>query len=247
MKKIIFLSLLLHSSTAFAQLCVNHLGLNFNFNLGNRAPNRLINEFYSLPGVNLPSALKNISVNRVFSDYKVGFNTTKVGFLQFEGNVLQGIEFINYYDSDINFNSNTPSTSVSTSIESSVLGLRTMAKASTDLERRFIFNFGLGMEGLLAYDLAKEGYTTEWTGSNFGSDQERTYLESKSIKNYGSVNLVQQAGMSFRLGKDETKYPFNKVLMEVNFQIVSNFTFAGAEAYRYRTSGGLFGLTYEFR
>jgi hypothetical protein len=247
MKKLIFLSILLYSGSAFAQLSVNHLGLNFNFNVGYRAPNRLIKEFYSIPGVNVSSSIKNVSVNRVFSDYKVGFNTTKYRFLQFEGNVLQGIEFINYYNSDGNFNSNTPSTSISTAIESSLIGLRTMAKASTDLERRFIFNFGLGIEGLLAYDLTKEGYTTEWTSSNFGSNSERTFLESTAIKNYGSVNLVQQAGMSFRLGKDETKYPFNKVLIEVNFQIVSNFTFAGADVYRYRTSGGIFGLAYEFR
>ena len=247
MKKLILLSLLFSSGTAFAQLSVDHLGLSFNFNASYRAPNQLVNEFYSVPGINVLSTIKNVSVNRVFSDYKVGFNTTKYRFLQFEGNLLQGIEFIDYYDSYRTYNDSMQSRSISTSIESSIIGLRTMAKASTDLERRFIFNFGLGVEALLAYDLTTEGYIIEWSNSDLWYNRERTYLESTAIKNYGSVNLAQQAGMSFRLGKDETKYPFNKVLIEANFQIISNFTFAGAEVYRYRTSGLVFGLTYEFR
>jgi len=247
MKKIFVASLLFFSVSSFAQLQVNHLGLNLNFNSSYSVPNDLINTFFVLPSVTSPGSPRDVSVSRVCSDYKIGFNTTKYKFLQFEADILQGVEFIYYSDYEYNISDSIFSRNTSTDIESSLIGLRTMAKVSTDLERRFIFNFGLGVEGLFLYDLDKDGQIRikERTSNIFGTKNE--YIAQRSTNNYGNVNLAQQAGMSFRLGKDETKYPFNKVLIETNFQIISNFTIAAGELYRYRTYGGIIGLTYEFR
>lgn len=250
MKKVLVVLSLLATSTSYAQLHVNHLGLHFNFNLGYKVPNGLAQEFFDIPLGSANAQLKNVSVSRVMSDYKIGFNTTKYRFLQWEADVLQGVEFVDYYYSDYQLSDSILSESISTNIEASLIGLRTMAKVTTDIDERFVFDFGLGVEGLLAYDLGANGYyTQEVISSNnqFTTFQEKTYLEPNNIKRYGSTNLTQQAGMAFRLGKDETKAPFDKVMIETNFQIISNFTFASGDLYRYRTFGGIIGITYEFR
>ncbi len=233
----------------FAQTQFNHFGLGFNYNGTGRVPDHLISSNFK-EVTDIASSGTYGSLNRTFSAYEFGFKPANSKAVYFDLDLLQGTEYAyassysNTFDNDTNI---TQSTNLD--MTSSLLGLKAMARFTTPAKRRFFYNFGIGVEGLLAYDIDAEGYRSmsknHWPSSYFESDTENFYGEG--LDSYSSANFVQQVGMAFRLGKDESRFPLNQTYLETDFQIINNFTFMNSEVAKYRTYGFTLSLVYELR
>ncbi|NNJ54976.1 MAG: hypothetical protein HKP14_02520 [Bacteroidia bacterium] len=251
MKKIFILSLLVASQISYAQLSFNHLGVGFNYNGTGRPSSELVNSNFNQEDIAFASSQGSYgSLNRVFSSYEFGLKPSKYNFLFFDIDLLQGAEYLyssnyeSYQINDTNFSRNSY-----IDISSSLLGTKFMARITTPYKRRFIYNFGLGVEGLLAYNIDAEGSQStsknHWPSSTYESNRESFYGEG--LDTYGSVNLVQQVGLAFRLGKDESSFPLNQTYLETDFQIINNFTTMNKTWSKYRTYGLTLSLVYEIK
>ncbi len=249
MKKILLLSLLVASQFTYAQLSFNHLGVGFNYNGTGRLSSDLVNSNFDHEDVAFATSQGSYgSLNRVFSSYEFGLKPTKYPFLVFDFDLLQGAEYIyssnyeSYRIQDTSFNRSS-----NIDISSSLLGLKCMARITTPNEKRFIYNFGLGLEGLWAYNIDAEGYSS--TSKNHWPSQTYEYTNEsyfgEGLTSYGSLNLVQQVGLAFRLGKDEKSFPLNKTYLETDFQILNNFTSMSGNWSKFRTYGLTLSLVYE--
>jgi len=242
MKLLITALLLCFYSVSFGQLTISNAGVGFNFNNGQRVPNKTMSKFF--PDQNLAiTGSYNTSLNRVFSEYRVGFKFENRKAVYLETSLLQGTD---YYDSYY-YNYGTVQDSFSnrnTNVNSSLLGLRLMARFSTPMDRRVFVSACIGTEFLGAYDVESEGQTNAY-GSNF-SNRTTSFFTSNAVSNYSSINLIQEIGISFKLGKKDKNYPLDHVYVQSHFQALSNFTIIDGSTQRYRTFGIILAMAYEF-
>ena len=242
MKLLITALLLCFYSVSFGQLTISNAGVGFNFNNGQRVPNKTMSKFF--PDQNLAiTGSYNTSLNRVFSEYRVGFKFENRKAVYLETSLLQGTD---YYDSYY-YNYGTVQDSFSnrnTNVNSSLLGLRLMARFSTPMDRRVFVSACIGTEFLGAYDVESEGQTNAY-GSNF-SNRTTSFFTSNAVSNYSSINLIQEIGISFKLGKKDKNYPLDHVYVQSHFQALSNFTIIDGSTQRYRTFGLILAMAYEF-
>ena len=62
----------------------------------------------------------------------------------------------------------------------------------------------------------------------------------------GAGHLIQEIGLSFKLGKKDKNYPLDHVYVQSHFQALSNFTILDGSTQRYRTFGLILAMAYEF-
>jgi hypothetical protein len=247
MKKILIIFFVLCSATGFAQIKFNHFGLGFNYNGTGRVPDGFVKSNFD-NSEDFPTTSEYGSLNRTFSAYEFGLKPTKYKSMFFDIDVLQGTEYAyvsDYRSTQMNDTNITQSTNLD--ITSSLIGVKAMARFTTPTKKRFFYNFGVGVEGLMAYDVDAEGYRSTsknaWASSFFETTREEFHGEG--LSSYSSLNLVQQVGLSYRLGKDESRFPLNQTYLETNFQIINNFTFMNDVVSKYRTYGLTLSLVYE--
>jgi hypothetical protein len=242
MKLLITALLLCFYSVSFGQLTLSNAGVGFNFNNGQRVPNKIMSKFFPEQDLAITGSY-NTSLNRVFSDYRVGFKFENRKAVYLETSLLQGTD---YYDSYY-YNYGTVQDSFSnmnTNVNSSLLGLRLMARFSTPMDRRVFVSACIGTEFLGAYDVEAEGQTNDYS-SNF-SNRTTSFFTSNAVSNYSSINLIQEIGISFKLGKKDKNYPLDHVYVQSHFQALSNFTIIDGSTQRYRTFGLILAMAYEF-
>ncbi len=233
---------------SLAQLSLNNAGVGFNFNIGQRVPNGAFEAFFPESASNITRTY-NGSLSRVFSEYRVGFDVEKRKAMYLEATLLQGTDYYSSYDYEYG-NSNDSSYSRNTSIDvsSSLVGLRTMLRLSTPQERRAFVSGSFGVECLGAYDVGAE-FNESYSSSNWRTSvniNESTKKTSDQINSYASINLVQEVGLSVKLGKEDKNYPLDRIYVQTHFQALSNFTILGEEVNRYRTFGISLSLNYQF-
>ena len=251
MKKVFTIALVSMFMHANAQLSLSRAALGVNFNLGQRVPQKMVDPFFAEAlSVESSGFGYNTSLSRVFSDYLVGFNTTKHKYLNWEFNVLQGTDYLNSYRSTfINSGDSSYITSQSSDVSSSLIGIRSLARFSTPKDRRIFLTAGIGLEGLWAYDIDIDGsmrYTERERGTN-QANETVVFIPVSDLSNYASCNIMQRVGMGFKLAKNETNFPLNHVYIGVDFQALSNFSVVDANLFRYRSFGAIFSLGYEFQ
>ena len=228
-----------------AQLKPYNATLGFNWNNGQRIPDKVTEAFFK--NLDFPQQYNfYTTLNRVFSEYGVGFKGKRKN-VYYDFSLLQGTDYINSYGSDyVTLNDTSYYVNSDYDISSALVGIRSALRLSTPREQRFVVHYSFGVEGLLAYDVDAEGRTTRRL-SNFGSnDEERTFEEASFTGSYGNANIVQNIGLAFKFGKDETKYPLNKAYIEGDFQLLNNFTFINGTTSQYRTFGLILALGYQF-
>lgn len=230
---------------ANAQFKPFNASLGFNWNGTQRVPDEVPKAFFS--DINFSNQFSVYTTfNRVFSEYGVGFKGKRKN-IYFDFSLLQGTDYINASESDYSTNNDT-SYFISTNydVSSALIGLRSAIRLSTPRDQRFVVHYSFGIEGLLAYDVDAEGQV--WSRDrNFGASNEtRTFIEPSFSGSYGNASLVQNVGLAFKFGKDETKFPLNKVYIESDFQLLNNFTFIDGTTSQYRTFGLILALGYQF-
>ena len=242
MKLLITALLLCFYSVSFGQLTISNAGVGFNFNNGQRVPNKTMSKFF--PDQNLAiTGSYNTSLNRVFSQYRVGFKFENRKAVYLETSLLQGTDY--YYQYYYNYGTVQDSFSNrNTNVNSSLLGLRLMARFITPMDRRVFLSACIGTEFLGAYDVESEGQTNDYS-SNF-SNRTTSFFTSDAVSNYSSINLIQEIGISFKLGKKDKNYPLDHVYLQSHFQALSNFTLIDGSTQRYRTFGIILAMAYEF-
>jgi len=119
-----------------------------------------------------------------------------------------------------------------------------MARFSTPMDRRVFVSACIGTEFLGAYDVDANGETNAY-GSNF-QNRITSVFTSDAVSNYSSINLIQEIGLSFKLGKKDKNYPLDHVFVQSHFQALSNFTIIDGSTQRYRTFGLILAMAYEF-
>lgn len=247
MKKIFTVLALSFAINASAQVQFSQLGLGFNFSNTQRVPNNMLSSNFEGETISDGQFGNYGTINRVFSSYEFGLKPSNLKFMFFDFDLLQGTEFI--YASDYSNRQNGDTSfrsSYNLDLSSSLIGLKGMVRVSTPSDKRFIYNFGIGGEGYLAYNVEAEGNkyeTIEHWPTNFFVNNNESLNEQKD--NYSSYNLVQQAGLAWRLGKDEKSFPLNKTYLEGDFQIINNFTLMNGGWNKYRTYGFTLSLVYE--
>ncbi|MFT6113070.1 MAG: hypothetical protein ACJA19_001823 [Bacteroidia bacterium] len=247
MKKIvlIFSFFMLMGIAVNAQFKPFNASLGFNWNVTQRVPNQVPKAFFN------DIAFSNqfnvfTTLNRVFSEYGVGFKGKRKN-IYFDFSLLQGTDYLSASESDyVTTNDTSYFTSSNYDVSSALIGLRSAIRLSTPRDQRFVVHYSFGIEGLLAYDVDAEGQV--WSrDSNFGASNEtRTFIEPSFSGSYGNASLVQNIGLAFKFGKDETKFPFNKAYIESDFQLLNNFTFIDGTTSQYRTFGLILALGYQF-
>lgn len=247
--KLIF-GLLLLGTVVSAQTKINGVGIAFDVNgstnMKSGGIDNLLKES-SIPGF---AAGNEFWTSRLLTSYSMTLSNPDKDYLAWEIDLLQGQDFYDSYSSEWSeINDTSYSNSSNIYVTGAVLGLRTMAKLRTPSDKRFFYHFGLGLEGLYSYDVNTDGYRSEsishWPSGYYSSTSER--LDPGAIDNITSVNLIQQVGIAFRIGKNEESFPLNKTYIEADFQIMTNFTNINADWTTYRGYGGSFSLIYEFR
>lgn len=233
-----------------AQSKLSGLGLGFNYNGTGRVPDNLIKSNFDQELFRDVVSNGYGSLNRVLSSYEFSFKPGKKEYFFVDVDVLQGAEYIygssydNYMSGDTSINAN-----ISVDINSSILGLKAIGRFCTPVEKRFFYNVGIGLEGLMAYNVTASGSSyysaSDWSTGYFASSSEN--LDNKEVSGYFSYNLLQQVGAAYRLGKDESKFPLNKTYVELDFQINNNFTLMNDVLSKYRTYGFTLSMVYELR
>tara|TARA_B110000114_G_C14734959_1_gene254800 strand:- start:132 stop:470 length:339 start_codon:yes stop_codon:yes gene_type:complete len=112
------------------------------------------------------------------------------------------------------------------------------------MDRRVFVSACIGTEFLGAYDVDANGETNAY-GSNF-QNRITSVFTSDAVSNYSSINLIQEIGLSFKLGKKDKNYPLDHVYVQSHFQVLSNFTILDGSTQRYRTFGLTLAMAYEF-
>ncbi len=250
MKKVFLFLLIIISNFSFSQVKFNHLGLGFNYNGTGQPPSGIVQSMYdeSANYESFPDGYGNI--NRLFSSYEFGLQPANYDFVFFDFDLLQGVDYI--YSSNYS-NSTSNDTSINRSINldmtSSLIGIKSMARITTPYKKRFFYNFGIGVEGLVAYNVDASGSArvskNHWMSGFW--DEEVVNLNSSSIDNYYNVGLVQQVGLSYRLGEDEKSFPLNQSYLELDFQIINNFSNINEEWFKYRNYGLTLSVIYEVK
>jgi|AntRauTorckE5430_2_1112549.scaffolds.fasta_scaffold01266_2 hypothetical protein len=247
MRKIVlvFSFFMLMGIAANAQFKPFNASLGFNWNGTQRVPDEVPKAFFS--DINFSNQFSvYTTLNRVFSEYGVGFKGKRKN-IYFDFSLLQGTDYINASESDyITTNDTSYFSSTNYDVSSSLIGLRSAIRLSTPRDQRFVVHYSFGIEGLLAYDVDAEGQV--WSRDrNFGASNEtRTFIEPSFSGSYGNASLVQNVGLAFKFGKDETKFPLNKVYIESDFQLLNNFTFIDGTSSQFRTFGLILALGYQF-
>lgn len=243
-------ALLLFGTMVHAQTKIDGVGVAFDVNgssnMRSNGIDNLLKES-SIPGFENGN---DFWTTRLLTSYTMTLSNPEKDYLAWEIDLLQGQDFYDSYSSEWSESGDTSYSSYSNVyVAGSVLGLRTMAKLRTPSDKRFFYHFGLGAEGLYSYDVNTEGYRSEsvshWPSSYYYNTSER--LDPKAIGNITSVNLIQQVGIAFRIGKNEESFPLNKTYIEADFQIMTNFTNINQDWTTYRGYGGSFSIVYEFR
>ncbi|MEY2923779.1 MAG: hypothetical protein RLZZ337_319 [Bacteroidota bacterium] len=237
-------------SFANGQSSLSGLGLGFNYNGTGRIPDDLVNSNFDEAKFRDVGTEGYGSLNRVLSSYEFSFKPGAKEYFFIDVDVMQGAEYIygsnydNYSRDDTFF-----STSTNIDINSSIIGLKAIGRFTTPVEKRFFYNVGLGIEGLLAYNVTADG-SSYYSASNWQRNynvSESENIRSEAVNGYSSYNLLQQVGAAWRLGKDETKFPLNKTYLELDFQINNNFTNMNSILSKYRTYGFTLSMVYELR
>ena len=244
MKLLITVLLLCFCSVSFGQLTLSNAGVGFNFNNGQRVPNEAMSKFF--PEQNLAiTGSYGTSLNRVSSEYKLGFKFENRKAVYLETSLLQGTDYYDsYYSNSGIVQDSLLRLSTNINVNSSLLGLRLMARFSTPMDRRVFVSACIGTEFLGAYDVDANGQTNAY-GSNF-QNRITSVFTSDAVSNYSSINLIQEIGLSFKLGKKDKNYPLDHVYVQSHFQVLSNFTILDGSTQRYRTFGLTLAMAYEF-
>lgn len=250
MKYSITLVFLLAAQLAFSQLEVNHFGLGLNYSNTQRVPSAFLESTYKdLPDLQ-PLGQGYGVINRVFSTYEFGLKPAKFDFLFFDFDLMQGTDYIwdSYYDSYQNGDTNFYISS-DVDIVSSLVGLRAQARVTTPSKKRFFYNVGLGVEYFLGYNADIDGSqrysATDWTNNYYVNVNNQLRRQEGEV--YHTFGLVQQAGLAFRLGKDESSFPLNQTYLETDFQIINSFSQIDDTWGKYRTYGFTLSLVYELK
>lgn len=244
MKIIVTALVMLICSCTFAQISLSNAGVGFNFNIGQRVPNNTMKKFFPDDNLSFKGSY-NTSISRVFSEYRVGFDVEKRKTVYLEASLLQGTDYFDSYYSNYGVLLDTFSNSnTSLDVNSSLLGLRLLVRFSTPVERRAFVSASLGAEYLGAYDIESTGETNSYTSSF--RDRIAAPIRSDAISNYGSINLVQEVGVSVKLGKKDKNYPLDQIYVQTHFQTLSNFTLIDQSVQRYRTFGLTVAMAYQF-
>jgi hypothetical protein len=250
MKYSITIVFLLVATLAFSQVEVNHFGLGLNYSNTQRVPSEFLQSTYDeLPQLQ-PQGQGYGVMNRIFSTYEFGLKPAKLDFLFFDFDLMQGTDYIwdSYYDSYQNGDTNFYISS-NVDIVSSLVGLRAIARVTTPSKKRFFYNVGLGFEYFLGYNADIDGnqsYSANSWINNYNVNI-NNQLRREEGEMYHTFGLVQQAGLAFRLGKDEASFPLNQTYLETDFQIINSFTQIDDQWGKYRTYGFTLSLVYEIQ
>ena len=252
MKLLITALLLCFCSVSFGQLTLSNAGVGFNFNNGQRVPNEAMSKFF--PEQNLAiTGSYGTRLNRVSSEYKVGFKFENRKAVYLETSLMQGTDYYDsYYSNSGIVQDSLLRLSTNINVNSSLLGLRLMARFSTPMDRRVFVSACIGTEFLGAYDVDANGQTNAYGSTHFihvsSNFQNRitSVFTSDAVSNYSSINLIQEIGLSFKLGKKDKNYPLDHVYVQSHFQALSNFTIIDGSTQRYRTFGLILAMAYEF-
>ena len=244
MKKIIIISFWMACTFASnAQTKPYDATLGFNYNNSQRVPSSVIKSIFENP--NNRDAEHNTTLNRVFSDYGMGFTTPRKQMF-IDLSILQGTDY--WYS-----NTYRSATSNDTNytyydyygVSASLLGLRAGLRLSTPTDNQFFVHYSIGVEELIGYGVQAYGTSTKRLSNSF-EEQESYTLEPVFTGAYSSSNIVQNVGFAVKLGKDESNFPFNKVYVESDFQLLNNITFLNKNVSHYRTFGCIVALGYQF-
>ena len=251
MKKVIYTIFALFTShLLFAQSALSGVGLGFNYNGTGNVPTELVQSNFDQDVFRNVASEGYGSLNRVFSAYEFSFKPSNKEYFYIDVDLLQGAEYIygssydNYSRGDTFFN-----TSTNIDISSSLVGLKAVGRFTTPTEKRFFYNVGIGVEGLMAYNVSASG-NSYYSASNWGvgfDETKQENLQNDKVDGYSSYNLLQQVGAAYRLGKDESKFPLNKTYVELDFQINNSFTLMNSELSKFRTYGFTLSMVYELR
>ncbi|MBR9860455.1 hypothetical protein GYB22_06840 [bacterium] len=248
MKKIFVLFVLILSIQANAQMRFNAVGLAFDFNGGYNLTHSGLSSLVNAEFNDFMDENKVISVNRVMVAYRFNFRPENKDFFRFETDLLQGTEYLDFYDYESSYTGDTNYyKSSGFNNQAAVLGARLKAKFNTPVERRFHFNVGIAAEYLYMYNSNAEAdvYVNYSTPQNYFNDQAQ--LSETILDNYTTFNLLQQAGMAFRFSEKEEKFPLNKTYLEFNFNVLTNFTTINSVTASHRSYGLSLGLVYEVK
>ena len=217
--------------------------LGFNYSNSQRVPSSLIKSIFENP--NNRDAEHNTALNRVFSDYGMGFATPRKQMF-IDLSILQGTD---YWYSNTYKNETINDTNYTYydyyDVSASLVGLRAGLRLSTPTDNQFFVHYRLGVEELIGYGVQANGTSTKRRSNSF-DEQESTTLEPIFTGAYSSSNIVQNVGFAVRLGKDERNFPFNKIYVESDFQLLNNITFLNKNVSHYRTFGCIVALGYLF-
>jgi hypothetical protein len=240
-----FCFFLLLGLSSHAQLKPFNATLGFNWNSTQRVPDEIPRAFFNDANV-LNQYSFYTSLNRVFSEYGVGLKGKRKN-IYFDLSVLQGTDYINSSESDyVTERDTTYFRNKYYDVSSALIGLRSAIRLSTPRDQRFVVHYSFGVEGLYAYDVDAVGEEFKRESNFSSSNESRSYIAPSFTGPYGNANIVQNVGLAFKFGKDETKYPLNKAYVESNFQLLNNFTFINGTASQYRTFGLILALGYQF-
>ncbi len=250
MKYVAIICLVFLGLESQAQLRINGVGVGFDFNGSGTMRSASLINLVTGSNADLFDPDNRIFMDRFLTSYSLTLSNPERDFFALEFDFMQGFE--NLYGSDYSWTESNDtgfSNSVYFDAQGSTLGLRGMAKFRTPSKNRWHFSFGIGSEWLYTYGVRTTANSnvsvSHWPSSYYFSETNR--LPNNAIGNYQSVNLIQQVGLAFRLGKDEKSFPLNNTYIEADFQILSNFTNIEDALSTYRGYGGSFSIIYEFR
>ncbi|MFY0643583.1 MAG: hypothetical protein JXR19_03885 [Bacteroidia bacterium] len=250
MNRIIGIVLVLLSMNSYGQFGISGVGIGLTGNATSNMKSKGVAALFT-QGVWANSQLdQNIYNSRIHTAYTAVFSSPDKDFFALELDLMQGSD--NIFNSDYSWRNNGDSSfseSVSFDISGANLGLRAMFKLRTDPNRRFHYNFGIGLEGIYTYGISVDGEyqydANHWPSSYFFSEYKS--FKDDVIDNYMTYNVIQQVGAAFRLGKDEMSYPLDRTYIELNFHILSNFSTIVEDWSTYRSYGGSMRLIYELK
>lgn len=250
MRTIIILGAMLMGFSVFAQTKINGVGVAFDVNGSATMSSLGIDNLLKESAFGNYQDENSLWTSRILTSYTMTLSNPNRDHFAWEIDLLQGQDF--YYASNYEYrqsNDTNYNSSSSLDINGSVLGLRTMFKLRTPSDKRFFYHFGLGLEGLYSYNLKTSGYNSEsiWHYPTDYYQNEYNSIDAEAVDNITSLNLIQQVGVAFRIGKTEASFPLNRTYIEADFQIMNNFTNINKELSTYRGYGGSFSLIYEFR
>ena len=134
-----------------AQLKPYNATLGFNYNNSQRVPSSVIESIFE--NTSNRDAEHNTTLNRVFSDYGMGFTTPRKHVFV-DLSILQGTDYwySNTYRSETSNDTNYTYYDYY-DVSASLVGLRTGLRLSTPTDNQFFVHYSIGVEELIGYGM----------------------------------------------------------------------------------------------